>query len=96
MTITTEGLATAPTNHAELLRWVRETAELTQPDKVVWCDGSQQEWRQVTDLLVASGTFVRLNEDKKPNSFYCASDRLSARGIRATAARPTTGWIRTT
>jgi len=74
MTITTEGLATAPTRHVELLRWVRETAELTEPDRVVWCDGSADEWRRITDLLVASGTFVRLNEEKKPNSFYCASD----------------------
>jgi phosphoenolpyruvate carboxykinase (GTP) len=74
MTITTEGLATAPTGHVELLRWVRETAELTEPDRVVWCDGSPDEWSRITDLLVASGTFVRLNEEKKPNSFYCASD----------------------
>ncbi len=74
MTITIEGLATAPTTHSELLRWVRETAELTQPDEVVWCDGSPEEWVRVTDQLVASGTFVRLNDERKPNSFYCASD----------------------
>ena len=57
MTITIEGLATAPIDHAELLRWVRETAELTQPDEVVWCDGSQEEWRRITDLLVSAGRF---------------------------------------
>ncbi|HEX2904667.1 MAG TPA: phosphoenolpyruvate carboxykinase (GTP) [Jatrophihabitans sp.] len=74
MTLTIEGLATAPTDHAELLRWVREMAELTQPDEVVWCDGSEQEWVRITDQLVAAGTFVRLADDKKPNSFYCASD----------------------
>jgi phosphoenolpyruvate carboxykinase (GTP) len=74
MTTTTAGLETAPTTHAELLRWVRETAELTQPDDVVWCDGSLDEWTRITEALVEAGTFVRLNPDKKPNSFYAASD----------------------
>ncbi len=68
------GLGTAPTDHAGLLRWVRDTAELTQPDEVVWCDGSDAEWTRLTDQLVAAGTFTRLDQDKKPNSFYCASD----------------------
>jgi phosphoenolpyruvate carboxykinase (GTP) len=67
-------LETAPTSHPELLRWVRDTAELTQPDEIVWCDGSQDEWTRVTEELVTAGTFVRLNPDRKPNSFYCASD----------------------
>jgi len=74
MTSTITGLETAPTTHAELLRWVRDTAELTQPDEVVWCDGSPEEWTRVTEQLVAAGTFVRLNPEKKPNSFYAASD----------------------
>ncbi|MDT0263855.1 phosphoenolpyruvate carboxykinase (GTP) [Jatrophihabitans lederbergiae] len=68
------GLGTAPTDHAGLLRWVRDTAELTQPAEVVWCDGSDAEWTRLTDQLVAAGTFTRLDQDKKPNSFYCASD----------------------
>ena len=68
------GLDQAPTTHARLLRWVRETAELTQPDRVEWVDGSPAEWTRITDLLVETGTFVRLNAEKKPNSFYCASD----------------------
>ncbi|HEY2044513.1 MAG TPA: phosphoenolpyruvate carboxykinase (GTP) [Jatrophihabitans sp.] len=68
------GTETAPTTHPELLRWVRETAELTQPDSVVWCDGSPEEWTRITDQLVKTGTFIRLNDDKKPNSFYAASD----------------------
>jgi phosphoenolpyruvate carboxykinase (GTP) len=67
-------LETAPTTHAALLRWVRETAELTQPDEIVWCDGSPEEWTRITDQLVESGTFIRLNPEKKVNSFYCASD----------------------
>ena len=68
------GLDSAPTTHARLLQWVRETAELTQPDHVVWVDGSPQEWTRITDLLVAGGTFTRLNPALKPNSFNAASD----------------------
>jgi phosphoenolpyruvate carboxykinase (GTP) len=68
------GLDAAPTTHAKLLGWVRETAELTQPDRVEWADGSAEEWTRITDLLVANGTFTRLNPDKKVNSFWCASD----------------------
>jgi phosphoenolpyruvate carboxykinase (GTP) len=71
---TIPGLDTAPTTHAGLLAWVRETAELTQPDRIEWVDGSPEEWTRVTDLLVENGTFVRLNDAKKPNSFWCASD----------------------
>ncbi len=74
MTLTIPGLETAPTTHAGLLAWIRETAELMQPDRIEWVDGSPEEWTRVTDLLVEAGTFVRLAEDKKPNSFWCASD----------------------
>ncbi|SDI81420.1 phosphoenolpyruvate carboxykinase (GTP) [Frankineae bacterium MT45] len=68
------GLEDAPTSHARLLAWVRESAELLQPDSITWVDGSPEEWVRITDELVAAGTFVKLNEDIKPNSFYCASD----------------------
>ena len=74
MTLTIPGLETAPTTHAGLLAWVRESAELLQPDRIEWVDGSPEEWTRITDLLVETGTFVRLAEDKKPNSFWCASD----------------------
>ncbi len=63
----------APTTHRRLLAWVDEVARLTQPDRVVWCDGSVEEWERLTSELVDAGTFVRLAEDKKPNSFWCAS-----------------------
>jgi phosphoenolpyruvate carboxykinase (GTP) len=74
MTIAIAGLETAPTTHGELLRWVRETAELTQPDEIVWCDGSDEEWARMTSALVSSGTLIQLDPKLKPNSFYCASD----------------------
>jgi len=70
--VTIPGLEQAPTKHQRLLTWVREVAELTQPDRVVWCDGSDDEWRGLTAKLVDAGTFVPLKA--KPNSFWCASD----------------------
>jgi phosphoenolpyruvate carboxykinase (GTP) len=65
---------TAPTRHPRLLSWVQEVAALTRPDRIEWCDGSPEEWTRITDLLVDAGTFRRLDPDKKPNSFWCASD----------------------
>ena len=64
----------AATTHEGILAWVDEIAQLTQPDRVHWCTGSDEEWTELTDALVASGTFTRLNADKKPNSFHAASD----------------------
>jgi phosphoenolpyruvate carboxykinase (GTP) len=71
--MTAEALA-APTTHRRLLDWVAETAELTQPEQVVWCDGSDREWQRLTDELVAAGTLVRLDDAKKPNSFWARTD----------------------
>ncbi|WP_147062308.1 phosphoenolpyruvate carboxykinase (GTP) [Terrabacter aerolatus] len=62
------------TTHAGLTAWVEQVAELTQPRDIRWITGSADEWTELTDQLVAAGTFVRLDESKKPNSFYCASD----------------------
>lgn len=62
------------TTHAGLAAWVEQVAELTQPRDIRWITGSAEEWTELTDQLVEAGTFVRLNESKKPNSFYCASD----------------------
>jgi phosphoenolpyruvate carboxykinase (GTP) len=95
---------TAPTTHQGILDWVNEVAELTQPERVYWCTGSDEEWVELTDALVETGTFVRLNEEKKPNSFWAASDPTdvarvedrtsSARSTSATQGPPTTGWTR--
>ncbi|WP_405723911.1 phosphoenolpyruvate carboxykinase (GTP) [Streptomyces sp. NBC_01537] len=64
----------APTNHKELIAWVEQIAELTQPDEIVWCDGSESEYQRLADELVAKGTFIKLDPVKRPNSYYAASD----------------------
>src|ERR687890_928518 len=67
-------LDNAPTTHAGLLAWVQEVAELTQPDRIHWVDGSEEENTRLTDELVAAGTLKRLNQDLFPNSFAAFSD----------------------
>ncbi|MDJ0346616.1 phosphoenolpyruvate carboxykinase (GTP) [Streptomyces sp. H10-C2] len=64
----------APTNHKDLLAWVGEIADITQPDEIVWCDGSEAEYQRLCDDLVANGTFKQLDPNKRPNSYYAASD----------------------
>src|SRR5262245_47715172 len=68
------GLEPAPTSHRGLVEWVREIAALTKPDRIHWCDGSDAEFEQLTQELIALGTLKRLNATKRPNSFYAASD----------------------
>ena len=59
----------APTSHQSLLSWIDDVAALTTPDRIVWCDGSADEWTRLTDELVANGSLVRLDPVKRPNSF---------------------------
>ncbi|WP_306327297.1 phosphoenolpyruvate carboxykinase (GTP) [Streptomyces venezuelae] len=63
-----------PTQHQELVSWVSEIAEITQPDNIVWCDGSEAEYERLCEELVAKGTFTKLDPVKRPNSYYAASD----------------------
>ncbi|MCX4983133.1 phosphoenolpyruvate carboxykinase (GTP) [Streptomyces sp. NBC_00572] len=65
---------TLPTQHQELVSWVNEIAEITQPDNIVWCDGSEAEYERLCEELVAKGTFTKLDPVKRPNSYYAASD----------------------
>lgn len=99
---TVPGLEDAPTSNQRLLAWVREVAELTTPDRVEWCDGSDAEWTRLTDQLVDAGTLTRLDPQKKPNSFWCASDptdvaRVEDRtyicSVDPDGAGPTNNWM---
>lgn len=64
--------ATRTGNHA-LLSWVDEIAELCKPEQIHWCDGSQAEYDRLCEEMVKAGVFVRLNAEKRPNSFLARS-----------------------
>ncbi len=64
----------AQSSNANLNSWVAQWAKVFQPDDVYWCDGSQNEYDSLCDALVKSGTFTKLNEVKRPNSFWAHSD----------------------
>ncbi|HYP55932.1 MAG TPA: phosphoenolpyruvate carboxykinase (GTP) [Solirubrobacterales bacterium] len=66
--------ADAPTTNVKLLDWVEEIAELTQPDAIHWCDGSAEEYDSLAGELVEAGTFERLSDAKRPNSYLALSD----------------------
>jgi len=62
------------TANENLNKWVAEMAELCQPEEIYLCDGSEEEYKKLCSLMVESGTFKKLNEKKKPNSYICLSD----------------------
>jgi len=95
-------LSGARTNHYALHHWIKTIAELTKPDHIHICDGSQEEYADLCNQMVATGTFIRINEEKRPNCFLSRSDpkdvaRVESRtficSLNKSDAGPTNNWV---
>ncbi|RAV32839.1 phosphoenolpyruvate carboxykinase (GTP) [Corynebacterium heidelbergense] len=91
-----------PTDNQNLLEWISESVELFQPDSVVFCDGSDEEWERLADQLVEAGTLVKLNEETQPNSFLARSNPADVARVESRTficskseedAGPTNNWM---
>jgi phosphoenolpyruvate carboxykinase (GTP) len=94
-------LEAAPTDNQEIIEWVHSVAKLTEPNQIMWCDGSDAEWNHLTAEMVAAGSLIPLNKNLRPNSFLARSNpsdvaRVEDRTFICTEneedAGPTNNW----
>ncbi|MEY2465561.1 MAG: phosphoenolpyruvate carboxykinase [Verrucomicrobiota bacterium] len=97
----TKGVGRSITTNQALLNWVEEITKLCEPNRVLWCDGSDEEYRALTEQMVQTGTLIRLNEVKRPYSFLARShpsdvarveDRTFICSRTQEEAGPTNNW----
>ncbi|NNN20942.1 MAG: phosphoenolpyruvate carboxykinase, partial [Acidimicrobiales bacterium] len=90
-----------PTENRKLIDWVEEVAALCEPDQIYWCDGTSQEYDKLCNLLVEAGTFTKLSDAKRPNSYWARSDAADVARVeertyicssKESDAGPTNNW----